>query len=49
MDRYIDRLVDQMTAFDAGTYSIEDMRQALKDDADFELEVKWVEDRNNET
>ena len=37
------RLVGQMTAFDAGTYSIDDMRQALKDDADFELEIKWVE------
>ena len=49
MERYINHLAEQMAAFDAGAYDIDDMRQALMDDADFELDVKWVEDRNNET
>ena len=49
LERYINDLAEQMAAFDAGAYDIDDMRQALMDDADFELDVKWVEDRNNET
>ena len=49
LERYINDLAEQMAAFDAGAYNIDDMRQALMDDADFELDVKWVEDEKNET
>lgn len=45
LEQYIGRLMEQMTAFDVGAYNIDDMRQALMDDADFELDVKWTEER----
>ena len=47
LERYINDLAEQMAAFDAGAYDIDDMRQALIDDAKFELELKWTEEEGN--
>ena len=47
LERYINHLAEQMAAFDAGAYDIDDMRQALKEDAKFELELKWTEEEGN--
>lgn len=47
LERYINDLAKQMAAFDAGAYDIDDMRQALIDDAKFELELKWTEEEGN--
>ena len=47
LEQYIGRLMEQMTAFDVGAYNIDDMRQALIDDAKFELELKWTEEEGN--
>lgn len=47
LERYINHLAEQMAAFDAGAYDIDDMRQALIDDAKFELELKWTEEEGN--
>lgn len=49
LERYINHLAEQMAAFDVGAYDIDDMRQALIDDAKFELELKWTEEEGNET
>ena len=45
LERYINDMAEQMAAFDAGAYDIDDMRQALIDDAKFDLELKWTEER----
>ena len=41
LQRFFEEASKAVDAFDSGAFSIEDMRQALKDDAHFECSFDW--------
>lgn len=43
LKRFAERRDSSLQALDARVFSIEDMRQALKDDAKFDYSMKWEE------
>lgn len=45
--RFFNEASKAVDAFDSGAFSIEDMRQALKDDAKFECSFDWGNDDEN--
>lgn len=50
LTRFFGEAAKAVEAFDAGAYSVEDMQQALKDDAHFEFAIDWGdEDATKET
>lgn len=44
LGRFFNNFSDQIEALDVGAYNLDESHQALKDDADFEFEIKWKED-----
>lgn len=44
LQRFFNEASKAVDAFDAGAFSIEDMRQVLKDDAKFECTFNWGDD-----
>lgn len=44
LERFFNEAAKAVDAFDSGVFSIDDMRQALKDDAGFECSFNWGDD-----
>ena len=44
LERFFNEAAKAVDAFDSGVFSIDDMRQALKDDAGFECYFNWGEE-----
>lgn len=44
LERFFNEAAKAVDAFDSGVSSIDDMRQALKDDAGFECSFNWGDD-----
>ena len=44
LERFFNEAAKAVDAFDAGAFGIDDMRQALKDDAGFECSFNWGDD-----
>lgn len=44
LQRFFDEASKAVDAFDVGAFSIDEMRQALKDDAKFECSFNWGDD-----